>query len=812
MFRTYLTLAARNLRNHRLYSFLNIFGLAVGVAACLLLFRLIHYELSFDTHHRNYDRIVRIITRTFSAAEGENFTPGIPIPAMDVLQSNVSQFSAFARIHSMEPTITVPGAPGSLLGKKIPTDPDRETGVFVEPGFFEIFDFEWLAGDPRSALAEPGGVVLNRSMAEKCFGDWQEAMGQTVVMDNKIPLMVRGVVADAPLNSNFPFHVMVAYETIKAYGDFYNYHPDWGSTSSSDQVYALLGAADQRAAAEAVAKTVGQDQYVDIKRGGAKEHLLQPLSEMHFNDRIGTLGNHQTSRPRLAVLAAIGLLILIMACFNFINLATAQAVGRAREVGVRKTLGSSRGQLIRQFMSETTLIVLCAVAAGAALAALAAPWLKHISDVPDATPFLSNPALLLFLAVLTLAVSLVSGFYPALVLARFNPVQALKNKLTTRVVGGVSLRKSLVVLQFVIAQALIGGTLVVISQMEFIRGMDLGFQPNLVYTVRDVSSDSASVARFDAFRQQLLQLPAVEAVSFSTDVPASENTWSSNFALGAGADDAPFGTSLKFADADYFKTYGLRLVAGRGMAPSDTLRELVVNQTLLRRLGIANPEEAVGKELRLGGRRNLVVVGVVEDFHTASAHQPIAPITIGTRKKFYGTVGLKIRPENLEATAAAVEKTFESTFPEQVFNGQFMDESIAEFYRDENRFSAMCKGFAALAILISCLGLFGLASHMAGQRTKEIGVRKVLGASVGGIIGLLARDFLKLVVVAILIASPLAWWGMNKWLQDFVHRIDIQWWMFAGAGALAILIAFLTVGGQSVRAALANPVDSLKSE
>ncbi len=813
MLQTQFLLALRTLRKNRVYAAINIFGLAVGVAACLLLFRLVHYELSFDTFHRNYDRIVRVVSYNFNPSAGESFGAGMPLPATDVLQTTVPQFAAFARIHQTWPTITVPDAPGSMLGKKFSTDEDHEMGIFVEPSFFKIFDFQWLAGDAESALGQPNSVVMRESMAKKCFGSWQAAVGKTVVMDNLLTLVVRGVVADLPPNSDLPFHVMIAYETVKSYPDFYNYHPGWGSTSSNDMAFALLNSADQFAAAEAVVGTVGQKEYgTNGKRGNTRVHHLQRLADAHFDDRFESIGITQTSKSRLAVLSAIGLLILIMACFNFINLATAQAAGRAREVGVRKTLGSSRGQLIRQFMSETTIIVLTSVALGSGLAALLASQLKRISDVPDSVPFLTDPMVLGFLGLTTLVVSVVSGAYPALVLASFNPVRALKNDLSARAIGGVSLRKALVVLQFVIAQALIVGTIVVINQMEFIRKKDLGFQPALVYDVFGISSDSSSLARLETFKRKLLEIPAIEMVSFASDVPSSGNNWSSNFALGRGGEDSPTNTELKFVDADYFKTYGLRFVAGHGMAPSDTMREAVVNQTMLRKLGISNPEEALTKEIRLGSGKWMPVVGVVEDFHAHSVHKTIESLLITTRKEYFSTAGIKIRPEKMDVTVASIQKAFEATFPEQVFTGKFLDESIAEFYKDEQRFSAMCKGFAGLAILISCLGLFGLATHMARQRTKEIGVRKVLGASVSSITGLLARDFIKLVVIAIVIASPLGWWAMQKWLEDFEYRIDIQWWMFVLAGSAAILVAFLTVSFQSIKAALVNPVKSLKSE
>ncbi|MBK7938342.1 MAG: FtsX-like permease family protein [Lewinellaceae bacterium] len=623
---------------------------------------------------------------------------------------------------------------------------------------FKIFDLNWLSGDPATALNEVNTTVLPQKLAKKCFWRLAEALGQTIVMDNRIPLIVRGVVEDLPSNCDFPLFILVSYPTIMPNKDLYFYdEKEWGSCSSNNQVFALLRDANQFSAAAATSALIGKDEYQkgNERRKVSKKHILQPLADLHFNEEAGNSGSHSISKSRLWVLACIGLLVLVMACFNFINLATALATLRAKEVGVRKTLGGSRGALVSQFMGETALIVLLSVLAGVVLAKICAPLLKHISEVPDDLPFLSDPSAILFLVLTALAVCLFSGLYPSLVLSGYNPVRALKNETNASAAGGAPLRKALVVMQFTIAQALIVGAIVTIGQLDYIRNMDLGFKKDLIYTFA-FSGDSTSQAKLDGFKQRLLQIPGVESASFSSDQPSSGNTWTSNFAFGRGSEDAPFNTNLKFCDADYTKTYGLQLAAGRWMEPSDTMREAVVNETMLKKLGIANPESVIGKEIRIGGRRYLQLVGVVQDFHVHSAHQAIEPVVMSTRRAFYWETGVKIMPQNIAATTEAIQKTFDATFPEQVFEGRYFDESIARFYSAENRFSA-CKACAGLAILISCLGLFGLASHAAARRTKEIGIRKVLGASVAGITGLLAKDFLKLVVFAILIASPLAY-------------------------------------------------------
>jgi putative ABC transport system permease protein len=811
MFSYYWKIALRSLSRNRTYTVINVLGLSVATAASLLLHRIVSYELAFDRHHRNYDRIVRVVTNTQSPVEGEGFSAGVPIPAMDVVQQTTSQLSEVARVHSMWPVITVPDAPGSKTGLKINTDEQREVGAFVEPSFFRVFDWQWLAGDAQTALVEPYTVVLNRSMAERCFGQWEAAVGKTVLMDNQFLLTVRGVVADAPTNSDFPLHVIVSYETVKKHQGIYNYQPDWGNISSNDQMFALLTDKNQLEAANKAIREVGVKEYRNHTRGGEKYHVLQPLSELHFDQRLSHIGLHHASKNQLWVLSFIGLLVVAMACFNFINLATAQAAGRSKEVGVRKTLGSNRGQLMGQFLGETAIITGFSVALGIALAYGLTPYLRHISHLPADIAFITEPSVWLYAGLLAVTITVLSGLYPAVIIAGFDPIKALKNSLHNQKVAGVSVRKALVVLQFVIAQGLIIGALIAISQLNYIRRMDLGFSPDFVYVVQGVDCDSATMARQQVFREQLLQIPGVQQVSIGSDIPSSGNTWMSNFALGSGSEDAPFNTTMKLVDAHYLDAYGIRLAAGRNLMPSDTPREVLVNQTLLKKLGLPAPD-ALGQELRLGGRTKMTVVGVVEDFMAHSARSEMEPLIITTQREHYSLAGIKVNATDNYTALPAIRATFERIFPEKVFDGRYMDESIARFYRNETRFTAMCQGFALLAIFIACLGLLGLASLVAVQRTKEIGVRKVLGASVAGILGLMSRDFIRLVLIAAVIAGPLAYYAMQRWLQDFVYRTPISVWVFVATIGAAVLAAFLSVCFQTLRVARTNPVDTLRSE
>lgn len=807
-----LKLALRNLRNQKGFTVLNILGLAVGIASVLLIFRIVWYELSFNKNFKNHARIVRVVTVERNPETGDQNTVCIPIPAMEVIRNTVPQFEQMSRVREVWPNLIVPNpAGGPPLKKFSPSSDNSELSFFVEPSFFQIFDFQWLAGDPTTALNEINTVVLPQKMAEKCFGSWKEALGKTILLDNIIPVTVKGVVADLPTNCDFPINALISYPTLKPNASLYFYDEDWGSCSSNNQVYALLRDPGQWASANAALAKVGEKEYNIRGFNFGKQHQLQSMADLHYDERYGNSGGHIMPRSRLWILGSIGLLILLMACFNFINLATAQASLRSKEVGVRKTLGGDRGQLVLQFMGETGLLVSFSIILGSLLAWLTSPLLQHISDVPTDLPFFSNPAVWILLGSTLIIVTLLAGLYPAFVLAGFNPIQALRNKVQGGTGGGVFLRKSLVVFQFLIAQALVIGAIVIIQQLNFVQSRDLGYDKSLVYTF-PVNSDSATIVRQNVLKQRLLAIPSVESVSMCSDQPSSGNTWSSNFRYGSHSDDEPFSTSIKYCDADHQKTYGFRLKAGRWLEPSDTIREVVVNETMLRKLGVAHPEEALGQPMRMGGRRMMNIVGVVEDFHTHSLRQEHEPTILTTRNRYYSQVGIKIRPDKIQATTAAIQRVFDEVLPEQIFDAQFLDERIAQFYTDENRFSATCKGFGLLAIFIACLGLMGLAAHAAQRRTKEIGVRKVLGASIWGITGLLAKDFLKLVLISFVVAAPIAYYFMQKWLADFAYRIDMQWWMFVLAGFSALLIAFLTVSFQSVKAALTNPVKSLRSE
>jgi ABC-type antimicrobial peptide transport system permease subunit len=460
-------------------------------------------------------------------------------------------------------------------------------------------------------------------------------------------------------------------------------------------------------------------------------------------------------------------------------------------------------------MGETGLIVIIAIVLSFVVALFCLPYIKHIASIPE-TLNLLNIQTISFLVVILIVVTLLSGTYPSLILSGFKPALALKNKINSATVGGISIRRGLVVLQFAISQILMVGTIVAISQMNFIRKADLGFNKAAIFEM-NVNPDSALISRQPAFKQKLLQLPGVQSVSFASDIPSSDNNSSTNFAFDHKPDES-FNLYLKFADEDYFKTFGLQFLAGRIYTKSDTANEVVINETLMKKLAVNDPQKIIGKDIRMGGRAWKKIVGVIKDFKTNSLREDIKPTMISENKEFYGVTAIKLKPVEIKKTQAAIESTWNEFFPEYAYLNSYVDQDIAKFYEQEDQLALLYKIFAGIAIFISCLGLYGLVSFMAVQKTREIGVRKVLGASVQNIIYLFSKEFTILILIGFLIAAPVAYYMMNSWLTNFVFRINIGAKVFVIAILMSVIIAWITVGYKSIKAALANPVKSLRTE
>jgi len=809
MLRNYIKTAFRNLGRRKNYTIINIAGLAAGIAICLVLFIVIRYEMSFDDYHGKKDRIYRVLTEYHHADAPDIFYGrGIPYPMPEGLKANFPQVETLAPVYAdNNDQLLITDENGSIIKKF-----KEENGVFfTTPSFFSIFDFPLLSGS-YVTLKEPNNVLIAKETAEKYFGDWKTAMGKTIRLKSSYGddvLKVSGILATIPANTDFQFKLAVAYGTGFT-GNYIAKSTNWDGTGSAFGCYLLLrhntsvGNFNQQL--RAYSKKVKSPENKD-------SHIIQPLKAVHYDTQAGNNSNNTISRELLNALWLIGAFILLIACVNFINLSTAQAVNRSKEVGIRKVLGSNRQSLKIQFLTETFLIVVISVLAAVGIAIITVPLVGKMLDMSISFNVFVNPMIVLFLLILTVVVTILAGFYPSIVLAKFNPVTALKNKMTERSLKGISLRRGLVVFQFVIAQALIIGTLIIIKQMNYFTSQPLGFEKEAIINV-PFPSDSANISKLDYLRSELSVIKGVQQVSFSSNTPVEDNndSWTT-FRFDHAAKETDFYAINKSTDYEYVPTYRLPLVAGRNLQPSDTVREFLVNETLVKSLGITDPQLVLNKEIDLwNGQFKGVVVGILKDFHDRSFRTGIAPLMMTTYKGWYNSAGIKLSSEHALATVEAIEKTWNRIFPDFVFEYKFLDDKIESFYKEENRLSYLYRIFAAIAIFLSCLGLYGLASFMAVQRIKEVGIRKVLGASVSNVIYLFSKEFIILIAIAFVIASPIAWYFMDDWLRDYPYRINLSWWIFLAGGIGAIIIALITVSFQAIKAAIANPVKSLRTE
>jgi predicted permease len=798
---TYFKLAFRNLKLNKSYAFINVAGLAIGIAASLLIFVVIRYEMSYNQDEPNLKQIYRIITQD-KTPDGIFYNPGIPFPALEALRTDLPGIKSGALYACYGTQVAIPSGTKNQDKKFI----ENQGLFFCDPDYLTIFTYKWLSGDP-SVLKEPNSSVLTRKLADKYFGNWENALGKQVRIDNLMDMKVSGVLENPPLNTDFPVTMFGSFITLKN-NNYYSYTTDWGATTSNFQIYVLIPPSGSE---HKVSRQLAllANKYYRNEGVNKRVNLLQPLEKIHFDTEVPGLGDHTTNKATLVTLSMIGFLIIFMACINFINLSTAQAVRRSKEIGVRKVLGSNRGQIFLQVMSETKLIVLLSTLAGILIAWLNLPYIGHIISINETLSLFSLQNFLFIIAVVIVA-TLLAGLYPAFILSGFEPIRAIKNKVSSAAVGGISLRRGLVVTQFAISQILIVGTIVAISQMNFIRTADLGFNKEAIIIINS-STDSSVLVRQKPFKESLLQQPGVKRVSLCSDVPSSNNNQSTNFAFDHKPDEN-FGLYVKFADADYFKTFDLHFAAGEAYVPGDTSGKIVVNEMLLRKLNIGDPNMAIGKQLRTGGGRWRTICGVVKDFKTNSLKEQVKPLMLAPRSSQFHVVAVKMQSNNLSNTQKSIQKLWDRYFPEYAYDSVFMDETIEEFYKQEAQMTLLYKIFAGLAIFISCLGLYGLVSFMAVQKTKEVGIRKVLGASVMNIVLLFSKEFTILVGIAFMIAAPLGWYFMNNWLDNFAYRIHIEWYVFIISVSISIIVAWVAVGYKALRTAVINPVKSLRTE
>lgn len=820
MLKNYLKTAFRSLLRYRNFTVINIAGLAVGIAVCLMIFIVILFHTRYDSFHSNNDRIYRVLTQHQQTdAAGISYDKGVPFPMPAGLKTAFPQLEQVAPVYaSYNDELQVPDDNGKTVKHfKV------QRGVFyTDPSFFKIFNFPLLAGSYAS-LQDPDHVLLTKETAETYFGDWKTAIGKTIRLNGTYRvgaglfqsgpsvLTVSGVLATIPAYTDLQLKMVVSFGTDftgdKEYG---LQNPNWEQSSADFGCYVLLppdmSASDfNRLLSDYTRKMASPENR--------NSHFLQPLSAVHYDTQTGNFSNKAISQKLIHALWLIAGFILLIACVNFVNLSTAQAANRAKEVGVRKVLGGKKSQLQIQFLVETFLIVACAAALAIAITTLAWPYVNQLLELSFSINILNNAAIVLFLIAVTLLVTFLAGLYPSVVLSRFNPTNALKIKLTTKTTKGVSLRRGLVVFQFIVAQALIIGTLVIVKQMNYFMGQPLGFDKDAIVNV-PFRADSTGIRMADYLREQLLAVNGVQAVSFNSNTPVEDvNDMWTTFRFDNATKEAGFQAILKFADNEYMPVYQLQLVAGRNLQPSGPTREFLVNESFAKSLGFKNPEDILNKEISMWDDMiKCPVVGVLKDFNDRSFREDLAPLLISTNITMYRQAAIKLATANITPVMQSIKKVWEQTMPNQVYEYRFLDEKIAGFYKQETQLSQLYKIFAAIAIFLSCLGLYGLASFMAIKRAKEIGIRKVLGATTGSIVYLFSREFMLLISIAFAIAAPIAWYFMHQWLQDYAYRVAISWWLPAAGGIIAIVIALVTISFQAINAAIANPVKSLRSE
>jgi putative ABC transport system permease protein len=796
MLRNYVKIAWRNLWKNKSYAFINVLGLSSGIACAILIFTLVSYQFSFDTFHPAVDRVYRIVTEFHY--DGTEYQPGVPQPLGKAFRNDFSFMEKSARVFTYNDALI------SLPGEKEVKKFQEDDGVaYAEPEFFDIFRFPLVSGDPNSILTEPNTALITRKLATKYFGT-ENPIGRIIRYNNQTNFRVTGVLRDIPGNTDRTGEIYLSYANLKDKDAYVASDSSWGSVSSRMNFFVRLKPGITAATAEQQLPAFVKKYYGREDAATTRLHL-QPLSDVHFNaDYDGP-----ASKRNLWVLGVIGIFLIITACVNFINLATARALSRAKEVGVRKVMGSLRSHLFWQFMIETALIVILSFTLAFGLATLTLPWLNNLLRTRMPMNLLANPSILLFLPLLLLAVVFLAGSYPGLILARFKPIAALKGKLSQQHIGGFSLRRILVVTQFTVSQMLIIGLIVIAIQNRYARTIDMGFRKEGIVMLPVPETDKV---KMNTLRTRLTAVTGTEDLSLCNQAPAGGSNSYTNIRYANRPKDEPWEVNEKFGDAQFFSTFKLNLLAGRNIFPADTLREALVNQTFLGKVGVRNPDDILGKTINVDGQNGIVIVGVVRDFHNKSLRSGIDPIAILPERNHYYTCAARINLADISTVLPAYEKIWNETYPDFVYSHQFLDERIDRFYREDAVTFGLVEGFAGIAILISCLGLYGMVSFMAVQKIKEIGVRKVLGARLDSILWLFGKEFSRLLLVAFVIAAPVAGWVMHNWLQDFKYRVPLNWEVFALAIGSTFLIAALTVAWRSVKAAIANPITSLRSE
>ncbi len=813
MFKNYLKIAWRNIWKNKAFSLINIIGLSIGLSAAFVIGAMVYYDFTFDKFHLDGERIYRI-TSDFSTPEGNFHNRGVAVPLNEYAKRNMSGLETVSAFFTMYFAT-------SKTEESTKTFRNIEDAILVDGAYFELFKYEWLAGSPHT-LSEPNQMVITEGKAAKYFPNQpkNEIIGKNLVYNDSIPVKITGIVADLEERTDLYFNEFISLETARN-TDMARivFNESWNNSNSDTELFVKLAPnATPKSVQEQLDRVAFDHADKAMYALGQKRNFhLQPLSDVHFNSDYGIFKNsdHIGDKAVLIGLGLVAFFLLVLGSINFINLNTAHATNRAKEIGIRKTLGSSKKQLVIQFLGETLLLVIGAACISVFLASslfqVFADFMPHGLGID----ILTNAPILILFVILLLTITLLSGFYPAMVLSHFKPVSVLKNQ----VVSGndkSSIRKYLTVFQFVIAQIFIVATLVVGRQLNFLVTKNMGFETEANAYIRAWQDDD--LGKRKNFVNEISKIPEISVISLANNPPASGNSNSTIATYISDGNEIITSLELLFGDLSYLKLYDIPLVAGRDRL-NDTIQEYVINETYSKILGFQNPKDAVGQIIKIDDD-HIPIVGVMEDFNQRSLRSGIMPMALkgDDNRDFYAqfnTIHFSLLSEastNLSVVIAKIEEAWRAIYPEDDFEVQFMDDTIKQFYEQERKTSVLLAWATGLAIVISCLGLLGLVIHTTERRTKEIGIRKILGASLAQLNLLLCKEFLILVAIAFAIATPIAWWGTSNWLQDFAYKTDISWWIFLLSGVAMLLIAMVIISIRTVAAANRNPVKSLRTE
>jgi putative ABC transport system permease protein len=796
MIKNYFKIAWRTLLRYKAYTGINVFGLTLSIAAAILIFALVSYQLSFDRFNHNKDRIYRIVTEIHDEASLSHLAC-VPQPLGKAFRNDYTFAEQTARV------VTYRNMLVSLPREKEVKKFEEDQGVaFAEPSFFHIFDFPLVQGDPYTALANPHSALITESIAKKYFGA-TDVVGKNLRINNSIDFTITGILKDLPHNTDRPQEIYLSYDNLRDYSSRLASDSSWDNLYTGSMCFLLLKKGVSPATVDKAFPSLINKYYSpeDAKSYGLR---LQPLTDIHTN----TVYDGKIDPSYLFALLLIGIFLLATACMNFINMATAQALNRSKEVGIRKVLGSLRKELFWQFIAETAIITLIAGTIAWFAAFLLLPYLNILTSSQMSVSLLyAVPMIGFFLLLLTLVI-FAAGSYPGLIMARFQPILALKSKLSQAHIGGFSLRRILVTSQFAISQLLIIGMIIIAWQMHYSNNLDMGFDKEAIVTVSIPTSD---LTKMHTLRNRLAAIPGVENLTLCFQPPASRRNQNTDVTYDNRAKPEHWDIGMKAGDDHYLSTFGLHLVAGRNLYPADTIREFLVNETFVKKLGLADPHQVLGKNITVIGA-TARIAGVVKDFHDYSLKSDIHAICIYTGPDHYQSCSIKVDPYKLRQVLEQVQTVWNENYPDFVYSYAFLDDRIADFYSVDNIMLTLVEVFAGIAILISCLGLYGLVSFMALRKTKEIGIRKVLGAGIGQICWLFGREFSRLLLIAFAIAAPLAWVTTHAWLQEFKYSIHPGPVLFLIGLLCSFAIAVIAVGYRSLQAAIANPIKSLRSE